>query len=779
MVTLLLAVFLPLQQLGVSAELDRDDVLVGDEILLTITVEAGGAAPLEIFDPDLAGLELINRRDRTSVSMIAGVPTRLTTRQFTFRALRAGDATIGPVRVRQGDEMLETTSFRVTVTARAGSTTGLDPRIESLVRESPTPELATEEATLEVLAPTRPVLLGDQVDLVVVAWFPREVRGRLRNPPTIEPPGLRGTWTYDRPAPTGVVASRQVGGRWYDLFVLHQVVFPLTAGSLEIGAATVSYSLPVSSSFLSRELRHEIQSAARAITVRPRPSRRSAAGYRGAAARELRFRLDVPSGELPIGGGVHVQAELAGLGNVALWPEPELEWPVGLRAYPQEVNVALTTEGGLVGGTKVFDYLVVADSAGTHRVPAPRYVYFDVGREAYVTLTAAPIEFVTPSGSSGVAPVQSVPPLLTAPRRSLEALADRLPWWGWMLVVLAPPLAALAVRGGAAWSRRRRGVRRAPAVVPGVTLRQLEYEFRGVLEGLVPLARVRASGDLADALRAAGVEAPLAAHAARVRDRLRQALYGPEGSTDPEELTLEVQEVLRALVGGTGKLRPSLIGAVMVLLLATVAVQGAAAQSAERLYEAGAVRLAADSFARRTAEAPRVAAHWYNLGAALDRLGEPVRARAAWVRAARLAPRDRSIRRALSGGAGRSMSAPRLTWVAPVTPVEAFAAAALLWLVAWVAWGLGARLRWPTAMATLALVAAGYGYVVGQRYTRPVALVMSSRTALRVAPYGPAAAALELEEGAPVRIEREQGAWVLVSEGTERGWLLRAEVVRL
>ncbi len=748
MVALLLALLLPLQQLGVSARLDRDEVLVGDEVLLTVTVEAGGAAPLEIFDPDLVGLELINRRDQTSVSMIAGQPTRLTTRQFTFRALRAGDATIGPVRVQQGDAVTQTSSFAVTVTPHAGTATGLDARIEAAVQEYPPPELSTEEVTLEVLAPTRPVMLGDQVDLVVVAWFPREVRNRLRNPPTLEPPSLRGAWTYDRPTPTGVVASRRVNGRWYDLFVLHQVVFPLTAGGLEIGSATVSYSLPVSSSFLSRELRHEVQSEPRTIAVRTQPRRRGALGYRGAAARALRFRIEVPSGELRIGGGVRVRVELSGQGNVALWPEPELEWPVGLRAYPQEVNVALSTEDGRVGGTKVFDYLVVADSAGTHRVPAARYVYFDVGRETYVTLTAAPVEFVTPSGSGGVAPVQSVPPLIAAPSRSLATLADRLAWWMWLLAVLLPPLAVGTARYVVVWSRRTRGVPRKTAAPPGVTLHQLEFEFRNVLEGLVPLARVRASDDLADALRAAGVEAPLAAHAARVRDRLRQVLYGPEGSTDPEELTLEVQ-----------------------------LAQGAVAQSAERLYEAGAVRVAADSFAMRAAAAPSVAAHWYNLGAALGRLGEPVRARAAWLRAARLAPRDPSVRRALAGGPGGSASA--LTWVAPVTPVEAFALATVLWLVVWLVWAARARVRWSVLLVTFALVVAGYGFAVRQRYARPVALVMSSQTPLRVAPYGPAPAEFQLEEGAPVRIEREEGAWVLVNEGTERGWLLRTEVVRL
>src|SRR5206468_1822442 len=73
---------------------------------------------------------------------------------------------------------------------------------------------------------------------------------------------------------------------------------------------------------------------------------------------------------------------------------------------------------------------------------------------------------------------------------------------------------------------------------------------------------------------------------------------------------------------------------------------GGQTPSAEALFEAGALRAAADSFAARAARAPRDAAHWYNLGATLYRAGADGKATAAWTRAARLAPRDMAIRRA-------------------------------------------------------------------------------------------------------------------------------------
>src|SRR5204862_336355 len=87
---------------------------------------------------------------------------------------------------------------------------------------------------------------------------------------------------------------------------------------------------------------------------------------------------------------------------------------------------------------------------------------------------------------------------------------------------------------------------------------------------------------------------------------------------------------------------------VAVALLAAALARPAAAQalSAEALYEAGALRAAADSFAARAAAEPRAPAHWYNLGATLYRAGADGKAAAAWAIASRLAPRDEAVRRA-------------------------------------------------------------------------------------------------------------------------------------
>jgi hypothetical protein len=320
-----------------------------------------------------------------------------------------------------------------------------------------------------------------------------------------------------------------------------------------------------------------------------------------------------------------------------------------------------------------------------------------------------------------------------------------------------------------------RTARRRAGEPPG-TVRALEAEFRTVLEALVPEATMRDAPVVALALRAAGVEAPLAAHAARVRDRLRQARYGPAGATDAEELAAEADAVLRALTVGIRR-RVPVRAAAMVLLGLAVASPGHA-QTPEGLYEAGAVRAAADSFARRARREPQVAAHWYNLGLAWDRVGEGARAKAAWIRAGRLAPRNPAVRHALEQAARRTAGVADARLL-PVTPEEALLGAGLCWLLLWLAVAVRARRRFLVAWGTAALLLGTYGGAVHRAYREPAVLVAADQTPLREAPYGTAARSRTLDEGQVLRVERRWGRWVLVSRGAFRGWVLDREVVDL
>jgi hypothetical protein len=485
----------------------------------------------------------------------------------------------------------------------------------------------------------------------------------------------------------------------------------------------------------------------------------------------MALSVDAPETELPLGDAVSLSLTLSGRGNVALWPEPELVWPAGLQAYQQRAAVQIISEDGVLGGTKLFEYLVVADSAGFHRLPAPRYRYFDLAERRYVTIEAGPVVFATPTPSRPAEPVRAPPRLLApSPWHGFDPYILQLPRWLWPVLVGVPPLVVLLVLARRR-PRPRRSADRHASVPDDDRLAQLDAEFRRLLRRLVPGSDALGGDRLTAALVAAGVESSLAAHTTRVRERLRSARYGPDPGTDREELAHEVHAVRAALTTAGQREWRTVAGAALALL--AILPMPLEAQSVDELWQAGAVRPVADSLAARTLGEPSVAAHWYDLGLALEQLGLEARARAAWLRAARLSPRIAQIRRAVRVDDG---SAGSLLWVAPVTPLEGLAGAAFLWVAGWVLLVSGRRRVAATILAG-AIGLATFAGVVEARYRIPVGFVAGADTPLRDAPYGPAPSTLSLDRADAVRIERAEADWRLVTHGDRRGWLHATELV--
>src|SRR6266571_1454450 len=588
-----------------------------------------------------------------------------------------------------------------------------------------------------------------------------------------------GVWSYPGVSPSEPAASRLVRGGWMDLFVAHQVVFPLAAGRVTIPPATVDYAVPVSFSFFSREERYSLKSDSVVVTVLPLPASRTADGPR-VVAQGLALELAIEPAESRVGEPLEVSATVSGLGNVALWPEPVMRWPAGFRAYPGEATVRVEPRGGRIAGSKTFHYLVVPDSVGSFLLPEMRYAYYDFAVGDYTAARAPPRALAVARGAEPRA-ARPLPPLDRSVSETWSsALAAGLMPWGWVALLVGPPLLAWF------WRRRMAPRRAAGAEEPGAArlsrLGRLEHAFHTLLASHVPDPLARDGDGLARALRAAGVESAVADHVMRLRDRLRAARYGPRGLGDAAELGAELEQVLGVLGAEPhGGRRVRLFSTLCCAAL--LAPRGSLAQgpSAEALYAAGALRAAADSFAARAAAEPRTAAHWYNVGATLYRAGADGKAAAAWAVAARLAPRDRMIRRARELLPAPDATSERLLAVGVGAPGEWGLVAAACWVGFWAALARRRRSRaWLLGLAVCAAAAGAQGAREALRRRQALAVVVSPATPVRVAPYGGASAVATVEAGAALLVERRDGRWLEVRRPDGiHGWLLEREAVRL
>src|SRR3989441_545713 len=390
-----------MQGAEVTASVDRTHLRVGEELMLTIRAHTRAADPVDIMLPPLNGFAIVGSRDMTEVAISGGSGSiRTTVRELQLRAQQPGALLIGPVRARQGGSVVATDPILITVDSAADRTTStLSPLARSLLESTPAPvSRRADRVALTMLVPSDTVFAGQQVDLIVTAWIPRDLGERMRRPPLLTLVTPEGVWAYPTAASSGVALSRQVNGRWMDLFIAHEVVFPLAPGRLIVPPASVEYALPVTFSFFSREERYTLRSDSIAITVLPLPPAPAPPGT-DVVGQALTLDLHVDPATTRVGEPVEAAVAINGVGNVALWPEPALKWPAGFRGYPAQTEGRIAAQGGRGARSQTFPFLAVPDSSGNFVLPAVRYPYFDAGTGKYETASTLPRGLAVAAGA--------------------------------------------------------------------------------------------------------------------------------------------------------------------------------------------------------------------------------------------------------------------------------------------------------------------------------------------------------------------------------------------
>jgi hypothetical protein len=768
LVKLLLAplAWLWLQGSGLEVRVFADEtrISVGDDLVLTIQATARDPAPVQVTMPTPAGFEITGRSEHTEVSQL-GTPSRTTTLELRLRALKSGHWGLGPARALQGTEVAVADPIAVQVDELPGAAaTASNPMLKRLLERAPPPGRPGQPAVSLVLS-SRTAAVGEQVDVLTTAWFPRELRTQLRRPPTLQPPVIEGVWSYPQPVPPGIAATRTVGGVLYDLFVAHQVIFPLQPGRVEVTPAVLKYSVPIALQFFSQEERYTLESEPEVLTVTPTPAAGRPTGYGGAVGGALRLDRTVESAAARAGEPVAVSFTLAGDGNPALWPAPDIRWPSTARAYPDRTDERLQVTAGRLGGSKTFRFTVVPDAGGPLALPGTAYPYYDLVAKTYRTISLAPGRLIVAEGTGATASRPLPPPLLDPAGPALEyRVATAVPQWIWGAIVLLPPLIVLG-------RRRFRRRRRLPPPPPA-DARSAGVELEALIRDLVGAPDALSERGLVSALRAVGVEPPLAARMVDLRARLQEARYGPAGGPVPEALAGEARGLAERLADSRRRRRYAVGGLVGAALLVATSLR-AQSMSPGWQYEHGKLAGASDGFAHRTASAPDDPANWYDLGAAYYRLGLDGRAAGAWQRARRLAPRDRSVLRALDlVPPPESASAGRL-WGPPFTWREVALAAAAVWLVGWSLIATRGRRRRELGVLSvvLALLLGAGALVLRARDNRALA-VLIGRTPLQLSPHERAPTLAPLDPGTALLVLRRAGGWTMVdAPGDRLGWV--------
>lgn len=391
---------------GVEATVDRNVVTLGRTLRLTITVT--GASDVE--RPDLSGLdgfEVVGTSSSQNISMVNLKVTRSLSLIYTLAAVEEGEFTLGPFTVRAGGNIGETEPVTVKVAAGPG---GAAPGGGATGRQrtGTAGDAAGETAAVATSAvDKRRAYVGEQVTYTLKFAY----RLRMLQGMEFIPPEHTGFW-YEDLGDAGPVIET-IGGRQYYVVTKKLAFFPISSGTHAIGESGIRYVAETGDPF-SRDpfsifgrdpfgrLRGQ-EGVATAdpvtITVLPLPAVGRPADFSGAVG-SFDVSARATRNEVKVGESITLVVRVSGRGNlksVGDLPIPEIP---GFRVFAPKSKQTISADRGVVGGEKRFEFVLVAQEAGTFTVDGIGFTYFDTGSERYATARAAPMTITVLPGDA-------------------------------------------------------------------------------------------------------------------------------------------------------------------------------------------------------------------------------------------------------------------------------------------------------------------------------------------------------------------------------------------
>ncbi len=462
--------------LKVSATLSTDTVGALEQFQLTVTVtgsESGQAQTPKL--PPLRGLRVVSGPNlSTQFQWINGQSAGSKSFIYILLPEKEGQFTIDPIEVTVGNRILQTEPLSIRVTS-ASSTPApssravpTDPFGEDIFGGTRRGMPGSDEVFVSAELDRTSAYSGEQVTLTYHLYTRVSVTGlQLQdNPP------LNGFWVENIEVESKPVASRRViNGRDYQDYVIKkQALFPNMPGRLKIPSSTFAISVKTSGDifgFFGQTETVYRKTTEASLDVRPLPEENRPVDFNNAVG-SFTLSSEADKTSVATGDAVSLWVKLAGKGNLKAIPGLPLPAVPDLTVYSSKSEESIhAVDGDLMGGEKVWEYVVVPKVPGNHSIPAFSFSFFNPQRETYETVTTRSILLSVEPGGDSAGDIGGFPGInrqnlirqgtdinfIKLSHADLEAAGEAPYTSVWFYLIAAVPLAGNI---GILWVRRER-----------------------------------------------------------------------------------------------------------------------------------------------------------------------------------------------------------------------------------------------------------------------------------------------------------------------------------
>ncbi len=395
-----------------------DAVAVGDQFRLSYTVTTQKVRDFRA--PSIKGFDVLmgpSRSQQSSVQMINGQTTSTSSITFTYilMANAEGIFTIPGATITADGNQMVSNSLQIKVlpadqannasSGNGGGKQGTTSRASSGTAVSNSDLFITATANKTTVYEQEAFLLTYKIYTLV----------DLRMFDNVKLPDFKGFHSQEVELPN----DRRWGlehykGRNYQTTVYRQfVLFPQQSGKLTIDAArfdaVIAKAMQVADPFEAFfnggnnyvEVKKTLLTPQLTIDVKSLPAGKPADSSGGVG--DFNITSSINSTNVKTNDAVTVKLVISGTGNLKLLSNPEIKFPEDFEVYDPKVDNKFRLTNTGLSGSKVIEYLAIPRNAGTYKIPAVKFSYFDINTRSYKTLSTEEYELHVEKGAGNAA----------------------------------------------------------------------------------------------------------------------------------------------------------------------------------------------------------------------------------------------------------------------------------------------------------------------------------------------------------------------------------------
>lgn len=374
-------------------------VIQGQQFQLEYTLYNASGKDLKL--PEFKGCKVLYQgtSSGTSVSVVNGKVDRQTTEThvITLRAEKEGSYTFAPATISADGRTLSTNTWKLTVLPpdKASASSGRSGGQSS--------DNTTLFARL-ILSKSR--IYEQEAVLATIKLYTQASGVQAEN---YSFPSFEGFVVQDIDLPQNTSFSLEnYNGINYKVAVLKQcLLFPQRTGKITITPGKFDFQVetyqlvngPFGPMRVPQGVSRSVSTNTASVEVMPLPGGKPASFMGGVG--DFSLSSSISSTHVKANEAITLKLTIKGSGNLKYLKNPELQLPNDFDTYDPKVDVNVKASAGGVSGIRTVEYTTIPRFAGTFKIPAVEFSYFDLKSKSYKTLRTEAYEITVDKGAPG------------------------------------------------------------------------------------------------------------------------------------------------------------------------------------------------------------------------------------------------------------------------------------------------------------------------------------------------------------------------------------------